>query len=241
MGPERRSRVISEREKRATAYHEAGHALAAHLLEHADPVHKITIVPRGRAMGYVMQFADEERLSAGRAELLDRIGVALAGRVVEELVLVDVTTGAQNDFEQATDLARRMVTRWGMSDRLGPIALAGADSGYLGESEGPRAYSEATARRIDAEIKAIVDEQYQRVRELLAARATSSTCRRGAAEARDAPSRRVRSAHAGRVARRAASRSPIRPSPPSRKPPSAGDGAPLPTTATRPGMVPKPG
>ena len=170
MGPERRSRVISDREKRTTAYHEAGHALAAHLLVHADPVHKITIVPRGRAMGYVMQFAEEERLSAGRAELLDRIGVALAGRVVEELVLADVTTGAQNDFEQATDLARRMVTRWGMSVRLGPIALAAGEGGYLGETDGPRSYSEATARRIDGEIKRIVDEQYARVRELLDAR-----------------------------------------------------------------------
>ena len=168
MGPERRSRVISEREKRVTANHEAGHALAAHLLEHADPVHKITIVPRGRAMGYVMQFPEEDRLSAGRLELLDRIAVALAGRVVEELVLGDVTTGAQNDFQQATDLARRMVTRWGMSERLGPVALASGDPTFLGgELEGPRAYSEATARNIDDEVREIVEGQYRRVRDLL--------------------------------------------------------------------------
>ncbi len=242
MGPERRSRVISEREKRATAYHEAGHALAAHLLEHADPVHKITIVPRGRAMGYVMQFAEEERLSAGRAELLDRIGVALAGRVVEELVLVDVTTGAQNDFEQATDLARRMVTRWGMSVRLGPIALAGADAGYLGESEGPRAYSEATARRIDAEIKAIVDEQYERVRELLAAR-------------RDELDRVVEvllareTLHHDEFAALMRGESLVEPPPvadppaaPARKPSPAGDDASRPDDGhASPGMVPKPG
>jgi cell division protease FtsH len=168
MGPERRSRVISEREKRVTAYHEAGHALAAHLLEHADPVHKITIVPRGRAMGYVMQFPEEDRLSAGRLELLDRIAVALAGRVVEELVLGDVTTGAQNDFQQATDLARRMVTRWGMSERLGPVALASGDASFLGgDLEGPRAYSEATARHIDDEVREIVEGEYRRVQELL--------------------------------------------------------------------------
>ena len=167
MGPERRSRVISERERRTTAYHEAGHALAAHLLEHADPVHKITIVPRGRAMGYVMQFPEEDRLSAGRRELLDRIAVALAGRVTEELVLGDVTTGAQNDFQQATDLARRMVTRWGMSEQVGPIALASGESGFLGEVEGPRAYSEATAQHVDAEVKAIVETQYARARDLL--------------------------------------------------------------------------
>src|SRR5690625_5490711 len=117
MGPERRSRVISEREKRITAYHEAGHALIAALLEHTDRVHKITIVPRGRAMGYVMQFPEEDRLSITRLELLDRIGVALAGRATEEIVFGDVTTGAQNDFQQATDIARRMVTRWGMSER----------------------------------------------------------------------------------------------------------------------------
>jgi len=167
MGPERRSRVISEREKNVTAYHEAGHALAAHLLEHADPVHKITIVPRGRAMGYVMQFPEEDRVSAARLELLDRIAVALAGRVTEELALGDVTTGAQNDFQQATDLARRMVTRWGMSEQLGPVALAGAEGSYLGDFEGPRAYSEETARRIDDEVKQIVERQYARVRELL--------------------------------------------------------------------------
>jgi cell division protease FtsH len=169
MGPERRSRVISERERRVTAYHEAGHALAAHLLEHADPVHKITIVPRGRALGYVMQFPEEDRLSATRAMLLDRIAVALAGRATEEIVVGDVTTGAQNDFQQATDLARRMVTRWGMSTSLGQVALITGSEGFLGDAEGPRTYSEATAQRVDAEVKALLDEAYQRVKTLLQA------------------------------------------------------------------------
>ncbi|HEX7003165.1 MAG TPA: ATP-dependent zinc metalloprotease FtsH [Trueperaceae bacterium] len=167
MGPERRSRVISEREKRITAYHEAGHALTAHLLEHTDPVHKITIVPRGRAMGYVMQFPEEDRLSITRLALLDRIAVALAGRATEELIFGDVTTGAQNDFQQATDIARRMVTRWGMSDVLGKISLSSSSESYLGEYEGARAYSEETARTVDVEVKTIIDEQYNRVAKLL--------------------------------------------------------------------------
>ncbi|MEX2534747.1 MAG: ATP-dependent zinc metalloprotease FtsH [Trueperaceae bacterium] len=168
MGPERRSRVISDREKRITAYHEAGHALTAHLLEHTDPVHKITIVPRGRAMGYVMQFPEEDRLSITRLELLDRIGVALAGRATEEIIFGDVTTGAQNDFQQATDIARRMVTRWGMSEVLGKISLSSSSESYLGEYEGARTYSEETARTVDVEVKTIIDEQYGRVAQLLA-------------------------------------------------------------------------
>ena len=167
MGPERRSRVISDKEKKLTAYHEAGHALAAHLLEFADPVHKITIVPRGRAMGYVMRVADEDRMSYTRNMLLDMIGVALAGRVAEEIIFNDVTTGAQNDFEQATGIARKMVTVWGMSDSLGKIALSSSNNSYLGEFESARNYSEDTARLIDAEVKAIIDTQYTKVSELL--------------------------------------------------------------------------
>jgi len=167
MGPERRSRVISDREKRVTAYHEAGHALAAHMLEHADPVHKITIVPRGRAMGYVMQFPEEDRMSASQRGLLDRIAVALAGRATEEIVFDDVTTGAQNDFQQATDIARRMVTRWGMSKVVGKIALSSSSGAFLGEFEGSRTYSEDTAKLVDAEVKSIIDAQYQRARTLL--------------------------------------------------------------------------
>jgi cell division protease FtsH len=167
MGPERRSRVISAREKRITAYHEGGHALAAYLLKHADPVHKITIVPRGRAGGYVMRVAEEDRMYASRDMLLDTIGVAMAGRVAEEIIFDDVTTGAQNDFEQATNIARRMVTTWGMSKVLGEIAFSSSRESYLGEVEGARTYSEDTAKVIDAEVKKIIDTQYQRVHELL--------------------------------------------------------------------------
>jgi cell division protease FtsH len=163
MGPERRSRVINPREKKITAYHEAGHALAAQFLEHADTVHKITIVPRGRAMGYVMQFPDSDRMSMSHNMLLDRIGVALAGRAVEELIFEDVTTGAQNDFEQATNIAKRMVTSWGMSPRLGRVSLASNSESYLGDYEGSRSYSEETAQLIDEEVKDIIEKQYARV------------------------------------------------------------------------------
>ena len=167
MGPERRSRVISPREKRITAFHEAGHALAAQLLEHADPVHKITIVPRGRAMGYVMRVSEEDRMSMSKTMLIDTIAVALAGRAAEEIIFNDVTTGAANDFQQATNIARRMVSSWGMSDSLGKIALSSSNESYLGEYEGARTYSEETARLIDNEVKAIIDGQYERVLALL--------------------------------------------------------------------------
>ncbi len=167
MGPERRSRVISPKEKRITAYHEGGHALAAHLLPHADPVHKITIVPRGRAGGYVMRVAEEDRMYMSRDMLLDTIGVALAGRAAEEIIFDDITTGAQSDFQQATNIAKRMVTSWGMSDALGRVALASSSESYLGEMEGIKSYSDETARLIDNEIKDIIDVQYNRALTLL--------------------------------------------------------------------------
>ena len=167
MGPERRSRVITEKEKSITAYHEAGHALSAHLLENADPVHKITIVPRGRAGGYVMRVPEEDRMYASKKMLIDTIAVALAGRVAEEIIFQDVTTGAQNDFEQATSIARRMVTQWGMSEKLGRVALSRSNDSYLGEVEGVKNYGTKTAVLIDEEIKKIIDEQHERVTKLL--------------------------------------------------------------------------
>ncbi len=167
MGPERRSRLISPKEKKITAYHEGGHALAAFLLPHADPVHKITIVPRGRAGGYVMRVAEEDRMYMSRDMLLDTIGVALAGRAAEEIIFDDVTTGAQSDFQQATNIAKRMVTNWGMSDALGRVALSSGSESYLGEMEGMRSYSEETARMVDNEIKEIIDIQYTRTLNLL--------------------------------------------------------------------------
>jgi len=119
-------------------------------------------------MGYVMQVPEEDRATASRDELLDRIAVALAGRATEALVLGDVTTGAQNDFRQATDLARRMITRWGMSETLGPVALSTSEDGWLGDQEGARLYGETTATTIDEEIKNLLEREYQRVGNLLA-------------------------------------------------------------------------
>ncbi len=167
MGPARRSRVISPHERKLTAYHEAGHALAAHLLEYADPVHKITIVPRGNAGGYVMNFPDQDRMYSTAKMLLDSIAVALAGRAAEEIIFGDVSTGASNDFQQATRTARMMVTRWGMSDRVGKIALSEGSNSYLGDYETGQSYSDETAQQIDEEIKRIIDEQYQRILDLL--------------------------------------------------------------------------
>ena len=165
MGPAKKSMVLSERDKRITAYHEAGHALASHFLEHAEGVHKVTIVPRARALGFMMP-AREELLHWTRKRLLDQIAVALAGRAAEELVFDDVTTGAENDFRQATELARRMITEWGMHPEFGTVAYAEREESYLGGYE-TRRYSEETARRIDEAVKELISEQYRRVKRLL--------------------------------------------------------------------------
>ncbi|MFC4454308.1 cell division protein FtsH, partial [Deinococcus sonorensis] len=162
MGPERRSMVISEADRRVTAYHEVGHALAAQLLPHADRVHKLTVVPRGRAAGYMMPLR-EDRVHYVRAVLEDMIAVALAGRAAEEVVFGEITTGAQNDFQQATNIARRMVTTWGMSERLGKVALASEDSAYLGGGMQASPHSQQTGRVIDEEVAQIIARQYQRV------------------------------------------------------------------------------
>ena len=165
MGPERRSMVIGEKDRRVTAYHEVGHALAAQLLPHADRVHKLTVVPRGRAAGYMMPLR-EDRVHYVRAALEDMIAVALAGRAAEEIVFGEVTTGAQNDFQQATSIARRMMTEWGMSDKLGKVALSSEASPYMGGimtgNYGPR-----TARLIDEEVSALIERQYARMLELM--------------------------------------------------------------------------
>ena len=166
MGAARKSRVIPDADKLITAYHEVGHALGMLLLPHADPPHKLTIVPRGRAAGYAMPMPSEsEHYSKNR--LLDRIAVAMAGRAAEELQFGDVTTGAQNDFQQATNIARRMVAEWGMSDTLGHVALIEEQRGYLGNGMESRNYSEDTAQAIDSEVKEIIEMQYARVLGLL--------------------------------------------------------------------------
>jgi len=167
MGPERKSRVITAKDKRVTAYHEAGHAIATHVLPEADPVHKLTIVPRGRAAGYMMPLPDD-RSHYQRSYLLDRIAVLMGGRAAEEIVFGEVTTGAQNDFQQATDLARRMVVDWGMSAVIGPVSHGSGQELFLGRDfTEMRNYSEETAQSIDGEVKRICEESYKRVKTLL--------------------------------------------------------------------------
>jgi cell division protease FtsH len=165
MGPAKKSMVVTQHDREITAYHEAGHALAAHFLEHADNVHKVTIVPRGRAMGFMMP-RREDTLHWSKKRLTDQIGVALAGRVAEELIFDDVTTGAENDFKQATDLARRMITEWGMHKDFGPMAYQVREDTYLGGYD-TRQYSEDTARKIDEAVKNLLETQHDRVVELL--------------------------------------------------------------------------
>jgi cell division protease FtsH len=166
MGAARKSRVIVLEDKLITAYHEVGHAIAAHLLPLADKVHKLTIVPRGGAAGYMMPMPSEIQ-HYGRNRLLDRIGVALAGRAAEELQFNDVTTGAQNDFQQATRIARKMAAEWGMSQSLGHVALIEESQNYLGYGSESRSYSEETAQAIDDEVRSIIEVQYQKVKHLL--------------------------------------------------------------------------
>ncbi|OOV13714.1 ATP-dependent zinc metalloprotease FtsH [Deinococcus sp. LM3] len=161
MGPERRSLVVREADRKVTAYHEVGHALAAQLLPHANRVAKLTVVPRGRAAGFMMPDADD-RLHVTRPALEDMIAVALAGRAAEEVVFGEVTTGAQNDFQQATGIARRMVTEWGMGDTIGKVALASSEGGFLGGGAQLLPISEATAAQIDAEVRTLMDAAYTR-------------------------------------------------------------------------------
>jgi cell division protease FtsH len=169
MGAERRSMVMPEEERRNTAYHESGHAIVAKLLPKTDPVHKVTIIPRGRALGVTMQLPEHDRYSQDRERLLNTISVLFGGRIAEELFMNQMTTGASNDFERATEIARRMVTQWGMSDLLGPMVY-GENEGevFLGRSiTTHKNVSEATMQKVDDEIRRIVDEQYSLARRLL--------------------------------------------------------------------------
>ena len=169
MGAERRSMIISEKEKEITAYHEAGHALVARLLPGADPIHKVTIIPRGRALGLTMQLPVDEKYTHARGYLLDRIAILFGGRVAEQLVFNEITTGAGNDIERASELARKMVCEWGMSDELGPLAYGKKEEHiFLGrEIAQHRDYSEQTAQRIDAAVKQIIVEANDKVTRLL--------------------------------------------------------------------------
>jgi cell division protease FtsH len=169
MGAERRSIVMPEEERRNTAYHESGHAIVARLLPRTDPVHKVTIIPRGRALGVTMQLPEQDRYSLGREYMLNSIAVLFGGRIAEELFMNQMTTGASNDFERATHIARDMVTRYGMSDVLGPMVY-GENEGeiFLGRSITRTVnMSEETMRKVDAEIRKIIDQQYAVARKLL--------------------------------------------------------------------------
>jgi cell division protease FtsH len=169
MGAERRSMIMPEEERKNTAYHESGHAVVARLLPKTDPVHKVTIIPRGRALGLTMQLPTEDRYSQDKIRLLNTITVLFGGRIAEELFMGQMTTGASNDFHRATDLARRMVTQWGMSERLGTMVYGEEENEiFLGRSVTTHKWvSEATMQNVDAEIRRIIDEQYQLARRLL--------------------------------------------------------------------------
>ncbi|MPM52922.1 ATP-dependent zinc metalloprotease FtsH [bioreactor metagenome] len=168
-GPEKKSRVVTEHARRLTAYHEAGHALVIHALSSQDPVHQITIVPRGPAGGMTIALPQEDKTYQSKRELTERISVCLGGRVAEQLVLGDSSTGASDDLRKATAIARAMVTKYGMSDRLGTVVFeTGHDEVFIGRSMAQaRAYSEEVAGLIDEEIKSIVDRCYDRCREIL--------------------------------------------------------------------------
>ncbi|MCX7671910.1 MAG: cell division protein FtsH, partial [Anaerolineae bacterium] len=168
-GPERRSRLISDEEKRIVAYHEAGHALVMKMLPNADPVHKITIVSRGMALGYTMPLPAEDHLLYSKNKFKDELAGLLGGRVAEEEVFGDITTGASNDLERVTKLARAMVTQYGMSEVLGPQTFGEKDElVFLGREIGEqRNYSEEVAEAIDREVRSLVDEAYNRARAII--------------------------------------------------------------------------
>jgi cell division protease FtsH len=168
-GPQRKSRIMSDDERRVTAYHEAGHALVAHALPHTDPVHKITIMPRGRALGYTMVLPDDDKYSTTRNQLLDQLAYSLGGRAAEELIFHDPSTGASNDIEKATALARAMVTQYGMTEAIGAIKLGSdASEPFMGRDYGhQRDYSESIAATIDAEIRNLIENAHQEAFDIL--------------------------------------------------------------------------
>ena len=176
-GPEKHSRVVPEAERRLTAYHEAGHAVVMHALPDLDPVHQITIVPRGQAGGMTIYLPEEDRSYLSRRYMLDQVAGLLGGRAAEEMMLGDISTGASSDIRRATAIARKMVGSYGMSAKLGNVAFdAGSDEVFIGKSMGhTRPYSEETAAEMDAEIRAIIDEAYSRCRDILAKHKTQLT------------------------------------------------------------------
>jgi cell division protease FtsH len=171
-GPEKKTRVMSEKERLVTAYHEVGHAIVGQLLEHTDPVHKISIISRGQALGYTISLPTEDKFLTTRAELTDTMAMTLGGRAAEEIVFGEITTGASNDLEKVTETAKQMVMRFGMSERLGPRVF-GHDRGqpFLGrEFSSEPDYSDEIAREIDDEIRRIVESAHQTAKGLLGER-----------------------------------------------------------------------
>lgn len=169
FGPERRSHIVSEKEQKITAYHESGHAIIAHLLPEADPVHKVTIIPRGRAGGYTLMLPNEERNYMTKSYLLAQVRVALGGRIAEELIFNEISSGAAGDIQQITNIVRQMITRWGMSEELGPLVFGEhQEQVFLGKNLGhERNYGEGVAEKIDQEMHAIVDAAYADVVRML--------------------------------------------------------------------------
>jgi cell division protease FtsH len=169
MGAERRSMIMSAEEKRTTAYHEAGHALVAAFIKDSDPIHKVTIIPRGMALGVTMLLPETDKLSHDKKYVEARIAVAMGGRLAEELVLDQLTTGAHDDLEKATELARKMVCEWGMSEKMGPLTFGRKEEQvFLGRDIARHQdYSEDTAVRIDQEVKRIVSQGYERAKAIL--------------------------------------------------------------------------
>ncbi len=168
MGPQKKSRVVTESDKRCTAYHESGHAILARLCPHCDPVHEVSIIPRGNAAGYTMTRPDSDDNDVSFNKLNDMICMILGGRVAEELVIKDITTGASNDLQKATDLATKMVTRWGMSEKVGLISYGDDQPIFIGRDyENRKSYSEETAAEIDEEVRRIIEEAHKRANELL--------------------------------------------------------------------------
>jgi cell division protease FtsH len=168
-GPEKKSRIISEEEKRIIAYHEAGHAILSYVLPHTDPIHKMSIISRGRALGYVITLPEEDRFLKSRRELIDNITQLLGGRVSEEMNFNDITSGAQNDLDRATKITRKMITEYGMSKKLGPITFKGEeDEVFLGKEIISRPhYSEGIASAIDEEVHNIIMDCYEMARKVL--------------------------------------------------------------------------
>jgi len=168
-GPERRTRVISDREKRMIAYHESGHAIVGHALPNADPIHKVSVISRGRALGWTLSLPLEDKFLATRSEMIDDLAMMLGGRVAEELWFLDPTTGASNDIERATQVARRMVCEYGMSDKLGPVVLGTKQENvFLGRDFGhEKDYSDQIAYEIDQEVRRLIDEAHEEAREIL--------------------------------------------------------------------------